>query len=58
MKTLVDEKEAASEHLLQKTQRIQEIQEKVAGQRSAKEKLLDEETKLKQQRDQLTEERK
>jgi hypothetical protein len=55
---LTDEKEAASEHLLQKAQRIQDIQEKVAEQRSAKDDLLGEEANLKQKRDQLTETRK
>jgi hypothetical protein len=55
---LTDEKEAASEHLLQKAQRIQDIQEKVTEQRSAKDALLGEEANLKQKRDQLTETRK
>ncbi|KAI8099956.1 RecF/RecN/SMC, partial [Halteromyces radiatus] len=56
--TLMDEKEAAKEHLLQKTQQIQDIQDKVTEQRSTKEKLLEEEAQLKQERDQLTESRK
>ncbi|ORZ17870.1 putative chromosome segregation protein SudA [Absidia repens] len=58
IETLSDEKEAANEHLLQKTQRIQDIQEKVSVQRLAKEKLLDEEIQVKEERDQLTEARK
>ncbi|CAO3634436.1 unnamed protein product [Cunninghamella echinulata] len=58
MSSIGDEKESLNENHLQKTQLIEDIQTKLMERRKAKEDVLNQTNDLKQQRDQLTEDRK